>query len=646
MTQLPQTRIAQYRADIDGLRAIAVLLVLWFHAFPDSMAGGFIGVDVFFVISGYLITGIILRSTAAGTFRFLHFYAQRARRLLPSLTVVLAATLAAGWHWLWPREFEQLATHVAAATGFVLNFLLWTEAGYFDTATELKPIMHLWSLSVEEQFYLLYPCFLWLGLRLGVKQLVPIAVIFSASFAANLLWIQSDPSGVFFLPHTRFWELTVGGLLAWAQHKGPQDDTLPLPFWRQVLPWAGLAGIFAGALTLDGGVPYPGAWALMPVLGSAALIAAGPGAWVNRRLLGNRAMVWVGLISYPLYLWHWPLLSFAGILHADTPPAALRAALLAASILLAWLTYRYIETPIRFGRKRPLRLGMTVASLAATCAVALNVWFHAGMPSRVPGDAEAVLAYRINLTQAYREGTCFLKPEQEATALDNCPDPWPGPNGTWLLWGDSHAAHLYPGLRGMLRQDDLSLVQRTASGCPPLDGQTIMHIRICETVTRRVWSEIAANPPQRVTLAAFWTEYDWAKLRETIARLRELGVQDIEIVGPVPRWHNGLPKQAAVAYREAGFKEIPTHLSSGLNRAPFELDPLMAELAREQRVDYLSPIQTFCGPQGCLVRDNGSPSLFAWDDVHLTAAGSAYLARQWAGRKRATHPFPQETAGR
>src|SRR5690606_3529146 len=171
MTHISRS-IPNYRADIDGLRAIAILLVLWFHAFPDAMAGGFIGVDVFFVISGFLITGIVLRGIESGRFSFAHFYAQRARRLLPALMVVLPATLVTGWHWLWPQEYDQLASHTVAAAAFVLNFVLWTEAGYFDVATELKPLMHLWSLGIEEQFYLVYPGLLWLTWRLWRKPVL------------------------------------------------------------------------------------------------------------------------------------------------------------------------------------------------------------------------------------------------------------------------------------------------------------------------------------------------------------------------------------------------------------------------------------------------------------------------------------------
>lgn len=640
--------IANYRADIDGLRAVAILLVLWFHAFPDTLPGGYIGVDVFFVISGFLITGIVLRGLEKDHFSFAHFYAQRARRLLPALMVVLPATLAAGWHWLWPQEFAQLATHTAAAAAFVLNIVLWTEAGYFDVATELKPLMHLWSLGIEEQFYLLYPCLLWLAWRAWRRPLVAIAAVVVISFCANLLWVRHDPSGTFFLPHTRFWELALGGVLAWWQHRARHiatqttSNTQPVPgaaarsdadptpaLWRQALPWLGLAAIGTGAATLTPGTPYPGTAALLPVVGSLLLIASGPYTWVNRHVLGSRFMVLIGLISYPLYLWHWPILSFLRIVHSDTPPLLLRCAAVIASIVLAWLTFRYVETPIRFGSRRRLRL----AGVAATvCAIALTAWsirLGSGIPERLPAEAGALLAYQYDYREGYREGSCFLRPEQSADAFATCPDTWVQNGENWLLWGDSHAAHLHPGMQARYG-GNTPFVQRTASGCPPLFDESFPDRPHCPAIQDYVWQEIEAHHPQRVTLAARWDFYDWHKLGRTVERLRALGVRHIDLVGPVPQWHNGLPRQAAIAYRENGFKVLPERLAQGLLPEPFKVDQEMAAQAARLGVNYLSPILALCNEQGCLARaPDSADALTTWDDAHLTKMGSERLVSAW-----------------
>lgn len=624
MNRILPSSIANYRADVDGLRAVAILLVLWFHAFPDILPGGFIGVDVFFVISGFLITGIFLRGVEKGTFSFAHFYAQRARRLLPALMVVLPATLAAGWHWLWPQEYAQLATHAAAAAAFVLNIQLWTEAGYFDAATELKPLMHLWSLGIEEQFYLVYPCLLWLGWRLRRNAVAVIVGVVLLSFTANLWLLNRDPAGAFFLPHARFWELALGGLLAWWRHKRGPTTGHP-PTWRQLLPWFGLAAIGVGAATLRPDTPYPGIAALLPVAGALALILAGPQTWVNRRLLGSRPMVLIGLISYPLYLWHWPLLSFARIIHTETPTATVRWAAVALSFVLAWLTFRYVETPVRFGSRRIAKLAGVVATV---CVTALTAWLlraSDGAPWRLPPEAASMLAYQYDYRNGYREGSCFLRPEQTEREFAACPDTWAANGKSWLLWGDSHAAHLIPGMLARYGEQ-ANIVQRTASGCPPLAGESFPDRPHCPAIQERVWQEIAQHKPDRVTLAARWDFYHWKKLEQTVQRLKALGVNHIDVVGPVPQWHNGLPRQIAIAYRKNGFNEVPARLTTGLRQGVLVLDGEMAAMAERIGVDYLSPVKALCNAEGCLARSPADPqALTAWDDAHLTGKGSELL---------------------
>lgn len=646
MSRIVSASIPHYRADIDGLRAIAILLVVWFHAFPESMSGGFIGVDVFFVISGFLITGIVLRGLKNEHFSFLHFYAQRARRLLPALSIVLPVTLAAGWHWLWPQEYTQLSTHVAAAAVFILNIVLWTEAGYFDAATELKPLMHLWSLGIEEQFYLVYPFLLWVGWRLRQNPIVVIAAVVILSFAANLLTLSSDPAGAFFLPHTRFWELALGGALAWWTHHQQSMGAaahvaaaIPPRPWQQLVPCCGLFAITLGASLLTPDTPYPGIAALLPVSGSLLLIASRPDTWVNRNLLANRFMVMVGLMSYPLYLWHWPILSFMRIVQSEAPSLPMRCSAVVLSFLLAWLTFRFVETPVRFGARKFTRLAGMASFVVCTAAVGMVFVNKHGVPSRLPEQARGLLVYQYDYRDAYREGSCFLRPEQQAPEFSLCADSWPKDGQAWLLWGDSHAAHLYPGMNARYGEA-AGIVQRTASGCPPLHGEAIPHRPHCPAIQERVWKEIEAHRPQRVTLAARWDSYAWQKLADTIERLRKLGVKHIQVVGPVPQWHNGLPRQLAIAYRENGFSMIPARLERGLTPAPFALDQAMQTMANESGVEYLSPVQQFCDAQGCVTlnqlytngQQDSTSDLVAWDDAHLTSAGSILLTAGWPPR--------------
>jgi peptidoglycan/LPS O-acetylase OafA/YrhL len=373
-----------YRPDVDGLRAIAVLAVLAFHAFPQSAPGGFAGVDVFFVISGFLITGILLDGLKDGSFSFAGFYWRRVRRIFPALILVLAASLALGWLLLLPDEFMQLGKHVAGGAGFVANLVFWREAGYFDTAAELKPLLHLWSLGVEEQYYLVWPLLLFLFRKEPRRMLAMMALLAVLSFGANLWLTAWRPSAAFYLPVTRFWELLAGGLLAC--------------FAARRLPYANLqAGL--GALLLAAGLfllsaerSFPGWWALLPVAGTALLVSAGPAAWINRRLLANRAAVYLGLISYPLYLWHWPLLSYARIVQGGEPPASHRAWLLAASVVLSVLTYELVEKKIRFAR-RPRVRRLSFPALAASMAL-LGVGGLLALQSQIRPQSAALRVVR------------------------------------------------------------------------------------------------------------------------------------------------------------------------------------------------------------------------------------------------------------
>ena len=336
-----------YRADIDGLRAIAVLAVVIFHAFPFALPGGFVGVDLFFVISGYLITGLIVRETDEGRFRLSHFYARRIRRIFPALALILSFCWVAGWVVLTASEYKQLARHVAGGAGFVSNWVYWQEAGYFDNAAETKPLLHLWSLGIEEQFYLVWPPVLLWWWRKSRSFAWPLFSLLVASLSWSLVEANRNLVADFYSPLTRFWELLLGGGLAYVLIRQP---AIGLGV-RRFLPWLGLLLIGIAITIISKEDRFPGGWAVLPTVGAVLVILGGGVAdtWLNRRLLSSAPLVWVGLISYPLYLWHWPLLSFARIMGGETPSATTRMELICASVVLAWLTYRLLERPIRFG---------------------------------------------------------------------------------------------------------------------------------------------------------------------------------------------------------------------------------------------------------------------------------------------------------
>lgn len=368
-----------YRPDIDGLRAFAVLSVVFYHAFPNVIRGGFVGVDVFFVISGFLISSILFSEMTESRFSLTTFYGRRIRRIFPALAVCLAVVLAYGFIALMPFELAQLGKHVFFGASFLSNIALWSETGYFDTAASLKPLLHLWSLGVEEQFYILWPALLWMALRIKAPIGRLLLALFLMSFAINIALSMTSISADFYSPFSRFWELLAGAGLAWRRE-------IPLtPKSRSWLSWVGLGALLASVALFTAKMPFPGWPALLPVAGAMAVLAAGPEATVNRVVFSNRAAVFVGLISYPLYLWRWPLISYALIIRMEKPLTPLMAiALVASSFLLAWATYRFIEYPIRFGAHRHRRTIVIAACMAALGACGLVVWTNKGFPERFP----------------------------------------------------------------------------------------------------------------------------------------------------------------------------------------------------------------------------------------------------------------------
>lgn len=388
----------KYRADIDGLRAIAILAVVGFHAFPTWIKGGFIGVDVFFVISGFLISTIIFGSLSRNAFSFAEFYARRIKRIFPALILVLAASFMFGWFQLLADEYKQLGKHIAGGAGFVSNFILWGESGYFDNAAETKPLLHLWSLGIEEQFYIVWPLLLWFAWKRRFNLLTIALVVAVVSFALNVFTVRNDSVAAFYSPLTRFWELMVGSILAYVmlyKHEALATIKQRLDRWLCTITYAhasgqhgdtlrnfqallGAALIAIGIVVIAKERQFPGWWALLPTLGAALIIGAGTHAWFNRAVLSNRVLVWFGLISYPLYLWHWPLLAFARLVEGGLPSRDMRMAAVAVSIVLAWLTYRLIEKPFRLGNHSRTKTLILVVLMTLVGFVGFNCYQREG----------------------------------------------------------------------------------------------------------------------------------------------------------------------------------------------------------------------------------------------------------------------------
>jgi len=627
-TALPDTFSAQpgsglaYRADVDGLRGIAILAVVAYHAFPSWVSGGFVGVDVFFVISGFLITGIIADGLERQTFSFAHFYARRVRRLFPALAVVLAACWAIGWFELLPPELVQLGRHMIGGAGFVANLVFWSEAWYFDTVAAAKPLLHLWSLGVEEQFYLFWPLTLVILWRVARRHVVAAtALIAVASLAWGISLVPDDRAASFYSPASRMWELLAGALLA----------LRPLPALRANVPsllasLCGSALVVSSAFMLEPSAWFPGWRAVLPVAGAALILAAGPQALVNRALLSRPWMVWLGLVSYPLYLWHWPLLSFAYIGGHEESEIGLRAVLLALSVLLAWATWRLVDTPIRRGGPSAVKVAGLSAAVAGVAAIAWLGVTHRGYPGRFdfPAAIARLAVDDYDHEAGARRHTCWV---DEAAPADGyaaeCRTPARAPADTVLLWGDSYAARLHPGLPDAL--------QFTRNSCPPL---LMVGHPSCQRSTEFVLGEISRLKPGAVVLFADWASrhaswerggYDARQLGATLDALKAAGVTRIIVLGPAPRWTWNLPRLLVARWMHGGTEpEIPERAALGLHSRSPSIERVMRAEVERHGGTYVSLLDLLCNADGCLVRTGGE--LTSWDTGHFTAPTARLVA--------------------
>jgi Predicted acyltransferases len=444
-----------YRRDIDGLRAFSVLIVVIYHAFPEFLSGGFIGVDIFFVISGYIITRLILSHMSCGSFSVSQFYARRIRRIFPALAVVLIFSLVTGWFVLLSIEMRALGESVFATSLFYLNFLLYTQAGYFDQASELKVLMHIWSLCVEEQFYIIFPVILIVSYRFH-RSALTIGILALISCVLSIIRVDDHLASTFFLPHTRYWELFAGGLLAHlhcqAAEKTSADRLLrrmagKMPAWaRGSMAPAGFLALIGAAFVFHGAAPYPGWRAIIPVAGALLIIAAGPNTWLNRRVLSFGPVVYIGLISYPLYLWHWPLLAFLRNMEGYKPDPLLVVSALALSLVLSAATYHFVELPLRFGGRQRIK----VAALCALMLVlgAIGGWI--GFGKNVPFRNAALNEILATFTTVPEYNNEYCRESYKNFSKSYCWLEKPDTPPSIMVVGDSHA---YPLSRAVLNHD-------------------------------------------------------------------------------------------------------------------------------------------------------------------------------------------------
>lgn len=634
----------QYRPDIDGLRALAILLVVGFHAFPSLVPFGFIGVDIFFVISGYLICGIILKNLKAGSFSWRGFYARRILRIFPGLALVLAACLICGYLFLYSGEFAQLGKHVFGGAFFIDNILLWHETGYFNAAAYAKPLLNLWSLGIEEQYYLFFPFALMLAARFRFNILAFILILAALSFIDNLYFSNVYPQVAFYNPLTRVWELLAGAALAdlsarnGASHCGLRASC------------AGAALIIASAWLIRENSVWPGWLALLPVCGSLCLIAAGQDNWINRRLLSNSFAIFTGKISYVLYLWHWPLLSFAYIIYGNISEgeAALKAGLVALAYLLASLSYFFVETPFRFkfksARQIKIKIAILLASVFGFGLCGLGFYLADGLPARAQFkntqriiDQLQIFAFKNEVAKRY----LGEKADDLLYALysdESAPE-------TVAVIGDSHAGSAYHGIANMGRElgyNTLMLGQLLPGGervKPEYGPQAdkIMEIVRNDPAIRKVFISTRGalyftkehnrgerDPVKQAIASDIPPELFGERLQKMVDSLRAAGKQ-VYIIGENPE----LNIDAKDLFQRS--------LSSVSIKSDYKRTTREETLARQKRfldlmrgikgATFIDTIDKFCASGVCQeLAEDGTPLYF--DDDHLSEAGSDWQARE------------------
>jgi peptidoglycan/LPS O-acetylase OafA/YrhL len=626
-----KSRDIRYRADIDGLRAIAVLLVVAYHIGLPGCTGGFVGVDIFFVISGFLISGILLREQATGTFSILRFYERRVRRILPALIVVLIFTFITGYFALLPHEMRELGQSILAATFSAANIFFWKSSSYFQAPALSKPLLHTWSLAVEEQFYLVFPLLLLLLHRLQRRTLKLVIVLLTlASFAANAVGVYGHAGSTFYLPHTRAWELLLGTLLALNIIPSPRTRLT-----RNLTALTGVALILIAALVFTSKTPFPGAAALLPCVGAVFIIAAGvTGPSAIGRLLSTSPFVFVGLISYSFYLWHWPLLlinkyEYFRQIHLAKP--SLFLVMLAA----ATLSWRFVEQPFRAGAlKLPRRQLFATAAAAVAIVSALSAWAIAskGIPARFSPEVLALAQYtESGWNDSQWNNGCFAY-VPVTTIQSGCLMPIPG-RPDFLLFGDSHAAHLSYGLATAFPEIDLS--QATASNCKPLLASRQSPDAYCRQLVAMVFDDfLRAHHPDGVLLSALWEPSDAKPLAATVAYLHAAHLR-VYVLGPSAAYDQPLP-DLLVKSLFRNDPALPAHHLT-LTSAQFQaFDELLADAALSNGAyHYISLRLIMCPASQCI--DYAAPRVpLQFDATHFTNAGSLLIAQ----RLRAAHQLP------
>ncbi len=647
----PHPPSARYRPDIDGLRALAILPVLLFHYKVPGFSGGFVGVDVFFVISGYLIASLIYGEMRAGRFSIVTFYERRIRRIFPALFALLIAASVAAWVILFPSDFTRYAKSLLATAFFASNVGFWRELGYFDVVSDQKPLLHLWSIAVEEQFYVVFPAIL-LAVSGGSKAraLTTVSIILAASFAFSLWAVHAAPEFAFYMLPSRAWELMLGAVLAIGQFPAPVTRAL-----RELLAVTGIVLIGASVVFLTSSVPFPGAAALLPCVGAALVIYTGQSQTGVRDALSVRPLVFIGLISYSLYLWHWPLYVFARDVLSRELVAWEIVVLIAAAFAIATLSWRFVERPFRGRTFRPVRwklFGGALAAMAMTAACGAAGVADRGVPQRFSAPVQRILAALHDVDP--RAVSCFGMNGNDVRAGKLCRiGDLTAKATSFVLWGDSHAGSIIPAIDAIAKREHRAGIFAATDSCPPLLGVTRPDTGKCKGFNDAVIA-LATRPGIRdVILDARWAKnaegtsygdeppgriliYDdrgrgmdndsthavfLRGLTRTVEALTA-AKKNVILIGSAPEIGWAVPVVLAQMRQHGDNRAMDLPLAVHLRRQHAVMVDF-ALMRLRYGVSYIDPAAVLCDASVCHVMLNGAP-LYR-DEHHLSATAARLL---------------------
>ncbi|WP_242186036.1 acyltransferase family protein [Sphingomonas sp. CARO-RG-8B-R24-01] len=595
---------------VDGLRALAIIPVLAFHAGVRGFSGGYVGVDVFFVISGFLITGIILSEKDRGDFSLSRFYVRRSKRILPALFAVLIASYVAAWVLLLPDEMREFGKSLASVAAFGSNILFWKTVRYFGPGPETLPLLHTWSLSVEEQFYIAFPILLLVAGAAGRRFRTPILIAaFALSLALSVWATPISPAASFYLLPTRAWELLAGTMALFVASKGGTP-----PRWvREAITLCAFLLIVGPVVFYTPQTLFPGAAAILPCLGAAGLIVFGAGSSMVGSVLRHRLPVAIGLISYSLYLWHWPILAFARVYSTAGLSVPVRLMCLAATLVLAIGSYFLIERPTRRATASArVVLTLAIVSSIAVCAIGVITMRANGFPGRFPKFE----VRNRHLETLFASGRCTLVNGQSFANWDAkfCTTNPAAPHRV-VLWGDSFAGHLAPGLRRIAQARGWQLVHYAKDYCPPLLGETPVQDKTCRSFNDGILKLTDART--LVIMSGRWSSYDGegvldvGRIEQTVEQLRGRGVRVI-LVGASPSF--GFNALDDYRYR-TGKRDAPVTFDGMLNRRLQQGVPSAL---------FFNPMPAICPTYRCDLIDKAGERYV--DNGHLSAHGSDIVA--------------------